>query len=258
MMPEPGEAQSLGTVGPGTDVGRRASSRYRGRVLGNDRAGANLNARDGADADAQVDVDAGSGVDIDLIVACCCRLHLKLTQSEELFDASWDCAPAGLQARLRWAHRLFHASGRQPRRRALFEHVIERLILLKPAELQRLLCAMSLLAQREDLRRCIDGNMVRALQAVVGTHALAAVLRSPKAAQPRMGSSDLSVRTLVAQGFSRLVRVYPGEWAMVLQCLRLALPANLPTVPTTEDEVQVMNLLREAHAWYPELTWLYG
>lgn len=194
----------------------------------------------------------------DIIVDCSCQLHLKLTQSDDLFDPSWECSPVRLQDRLRWADRLFHASSRKPAQRPLFEQVIERLILLKPIELQRLLCAISLLARRDDLRRCIDGTVVRVLQAVVGTNALAAILRSRRLPQTVPAGGDLSVPTLVAQGFSRLAGVYSGEWTMVLQCLRLALPVDLLTVSCADDETTVDNLLREAHAWYPELTWLYG
>ena len=219
-----------------------------------------------------------------LIVECYWRWHRKLMHAEALFDPSWECEPIRLQDRLRWADRLCAASGKpvplsassplpssqllhlqegqKPETRQtvrlLFAHPFERLILLKPLALQRLLCALSLLARRDDLRRCIDGPAVRALQAMVGTPALAAILRSQRVPQAAQADANLSVSLLVAQGFSRLTHAYDGEWTVVLQCLRLALPSDLPNVACFDDAAQVNRLLREAHVWYPETTWLFG
>ena len=208
--------------------------------------------------EAPSNVAEGMVAGSDLIADCYFRWHLKLMQNEALFDPSWDCESTRLQDRLRWADRLFNASGRRLPQDPLFARVIERLILLKPIDVQRLSCAMSLLARRDDLRRCIDGPTVRTLQAMVGTAALAAILRSQRIPQSGPAAADLSVRTLVAQGFSRLTHVYDGHWSMALQYLRLAFPADMPTVPCIEDASQFERMLREAHAWYPETTWLYG
>ena len=96
-----------------------------------------------------------------------CRLHEKSARPECLFDPSWGTEPVAAAARQAWSAKVLHFSPGVKVRDPFFSHFIERLTLLAPRELQKLLCAAVLLSNSAGFRRCIDGAVIRQLDAVV-------------------------------------------------------------------------------------------
>jgi len=140
----------------------------------------------------------------------------------------------------------------------LFSNFLDRLILLTPAECQKLLCTAVLLSRREAFRHCINGGRIRALQAALGAASVAAVLKSTSIQKAPSTSSDWQVISLLAEAFSHVEQVCQGPRRMVLETIKVALPRQLPVIQSSYDEMGFDNLLREVCAWYPELTWLFG
>ena len=186
------------------------------------------------------------------------RLQEKIACDDCLFDASWNCNPTSFGQRSQWCAQVLCCSQDVLWPRRFFSHIIERLILLKPVALHRLLCAISLLTHQQDLRWCIDGATVRALHAVVGSKAIAAILSGKDDFDGCFGGHQLDVATLTAQAFSAIASACDGQHALVPDMLRVALPMELPMVEVRCDEATVQRLLYQAHGWYPEDSWLFG
>lgn len=189
-----------------------------------------------------------------------CRLHEKAIQPGCLFDPTWEIEPAAVIARQVWSAEVLHFSSGKTVRVPFFSHFIERLILLAPRDLQKLLCAAMLLSKGDRFRRCIDGGKIRSLDAVIGSSGLAAVrnLRTNLTTQPAVAAIDWSVGALLGEAYAHIDQVYRGQRKLVLDYLRIALPRDLPHVRSDCNEVAFERLVRQAHEWYPEFKWLFG
>lgn len=190
-----------------------------------------------------------------------CRLHEKSVQPERLFDPSWDVEPVTAVARQAWSTEVLRFSPGKNVRDPFFSHFIERLILLAPRELQKLLCAAVLLSKGDSFRRCIDGAKIRHLDALIGSTGLAAVrsLRANQTVRPTAaGATDWTVDALLGEAYAHIDLVYRGQRQLVLDYLRIALPRELPPARSSCDEAAFEQLVRQAHEWYPEFKWLFG
>lgn len=189
-----------------------------------------------------------------------CRLHEKAAQPDCLFDPSWGIEPVSASARHAWSTQALRFSPGKNVRDPFFSHFIERLILLAPRELQKLLCAAVLLSKSDSFRRCIDGQKIRQLDAVIGSTGLAAVrsLRASHTARPTAMATDWSVGALLGEAYAHIDLVYRGQRQLVLDYLRIALPRELPPSRSDCDEAKFEQLVRQAHEWYPEFKWLFG
>jgi hypothetical protein len=194
----------------------------------------------------------------DVQAACYMRLHARLVAPDALFDPTWNCGGVLSSDRMRWSYRLLQQEARREPDKPLFTRLIDRLALLQPRELQKVLCATALLRHQEKLRRCIDGSVVRKLQAMVGTEALEAVLRSRLVSKTKPGPSDLSINGLLAESYGTLVTIFAGQSDPVLHFIRIALPVDLAETALAWDRLEFEEFLLEAHACYPELKWLSG
>lgn len=189
-----------------------------------------------------------------------CRLYDKSARPECLFDPSWEIEPVAASARQAWSAKVLHFASGVNAREPFFSHFIERLILLAPRELQKLLCAAVLLSKSAGVRRCIDGAVVRRLDSVIGTAGLAAIrsMHANPAVQPTYVMTDWSVRALLGEAYAHIDLIYRGQRQLVLEYLRVALPRELPHVRSDCGEADFERLVRQAHELYPEFKWLFG
>ena len=189
-----------------------------------------------------------------------CRLHEKSIQHGGMFDDSWEIEPASAGAKRDWASTALRFAPSRNSRGPFFSHFIERLVLLAPDELQRLLCAAVLLGKADTFRRCIDGGKIRRLDAVVGSTVIAAVqnLRLNTDSLPGAATPDWNVAALLGEAYAHIDKIYRGQRQLVLDYLRIALPRELPHLRSDCDEATFERQVRQAHEWYPELKWLFG
>lgn len=189
-----------------------------------------------------------------------CRLHRKIVTSRHLFDSSWDCEEVNEGDRILWAGRLLSAQPASVQSTPLFSTLIERLILLTPAELQRLLCAAVVLSRRDEFRHCIDGNKLRGLRDAIGSRGLDAILQSRTVVEsPGIDSeTDWNITSLCSEGYSHICSFYDGRRAVILEMLKIALPKTISVKLSNCSEKTFESLVREAHKWYPEFRWLFG
>lgn len=189
-----------------------------------------------------------------------CRLHEKSANPGGLFDPSWEVEPVTALVRHSWSAEVLRFSQGKNNRSPFFSHFIERLILLAPIELQKLLCAAVLLSKGGCFCRCIDGTKIRALDAVIGSTGLAAVrgMRTHQPAQASMKGPDWSVGALLGEAYAHIDLVYRGQRQLVLDYLRIALPRELPHMRSDCDAETFEKMVRQAHEWYPEFKWLFG
>jgi hypothetical protein len=189
-----------------------------------------------------------------------CRLHRKIVSPGHLFDPSWDCDGANEGDRILWAGRLLHAETATDQSPPLFSTLIERLILLTPSELQRLLCATVVLSRREEFRHCIDGNKLRILRDTIGSKGLDAILQSRTAVDsPGIESeTDWNIVSLCGEAYSHICSFHEGQSTVVLDILKIGLPKTISVKPSSCDEKTFESLVRESHKWYPEFRWLFG
>ncbi|MBC7500360.1 MAG: hypothetical protein H7315_07670 [Herminiimonas sp.] len=185
-------------------------------------------------------------------------LHERITLPEALFDVSWGCDAIPVGDRLRWSHRLLQHASSADQQGPSFSRVVDRLVLLKPLELQKVLCATALLRHQEELRRCIDGTVVRKLQTVVGTSVLDRVMRSRLICRVKPETSDLSVSSLTAEAFGALNAICVGSRKPLLDFMRVALPVHLEQVCSSWNEAEFEEFLLETHVCFPEIKWLSG
>lgn len=186
------------------------------------------------------------------------RLHQKSITTSRLFDASWSCNTPRRSDTLRWSKNLLMPAKSLKVETPLFMKFLDRLILLSPADCQKLLCTAVLLSRREAFRHCIDGGRIRALQTALGASNVAAVLKSTSIQQAPPRSSDWHVNSLLGEALSHVQQVCQGRRQLVFEYIKIALPRQLPVLQSHYDEASFDNLLREVCAWHPELTWLFG
>ena len=192
------------------------------------------------------------------VADCYSRLHRRLVSPQALVDPSWGCELAQQGSCLRWGAQLCRKPGSTLVQQVYFSSFLQRFALLTPPELQKILCACVLLSRREKFRHCIDGVKIRALQALIGSASMAALMASKTTHRAPVGSSDWCVESLLSEGFAHVERASAGQPRMLLDLIRLGLPRQLAVVSSVHDAGDFEALVREVHQWYPEFTWLFG
>ena len=187
-----------------------------------------------------------------------CRFHHKFVQPGRLFDRSWDCESTQVQGRLEWCRSMIFPGKVTAQPTPLFGNFIERMALISPAQLQSLLCSAVLLSRRESFRHCINGAKIRTIHEMIGTPALAALLKSRSVHKAPTVPIDWTVPALLGEGFALINRTYSGQRSVILDLIRFALPRDLPDCILESDEQSFEKLVVETHKWYPELQWLFG
>ena len=189
-----------------------------------------------------------------------CRLHQKFTRPDELFDVSWtgqDLSPRDL---IRWEVDRLGLSVTPARVGFTFEHVIERLVLLPPDDLQKLLCGAGALAIPTHFRHCINGTLLRELQTTIGATAYNHLMNRLDINGSFSAQPEWSVESLCRDGWSQLLSHSDRKYPLVICLLKAALPKHFGLCAATGfPKIQPASFPWDGlKALYPEFRWLFG
>lgn len=201
--------------------------------------------------------DVRQEINPDLVVGLYTRLHERLANPDTLFDASWDLQTCATGTLSRWVLDLFLGGAAQTGAQ-LFRHVAERFAILKPFELQEIFCLLAALTRREELRRCIDGKTLRAIQGLLGEVGIDAIVDCKLSLPLPLAATNWSCPSLCAEGFANLTSSYSGGYPEALTIIRYGLPRNMPIVESFWTDKTLTMALSEIRQWYPEQQWLFG
>jgi hypothetical protein len=192
------------------------------------------------------------------------RLEQKAAKPSTLLDPSWHCDGDRYVDRQAWYRSIILAPKDVSLSPPLFTHIVERLVLLIPQDLQKLLCGIVLLSRRDQFRRCIDGTKIRTLHSIIGAEGIRTILNGQNLRSTQLAFEDeidWTVPAVLSEGAAHLREIYtrPRQW--VLDLIEIALPRNLARIESTVDGIDSSafeNLVLDVHQWYPELKWLFG
>ncbi|RFP09344.1 hypothetical protein D0T24_24470 [Duganella sp. BJB480] len=191
----------------------------------------------------------------------------RLLQLDRQLDPSWLPRLFDADAALAW-HLPASQPGRLGRLRAALRlaplapaalaRPANRLALLEPALLWRVLAARALYARRAALRRCIDRAVLEPLRALLGADALQ-LLQHGEAGP---GPAVLPVADAAGwawSGHAMLLREQAWTDPTLRQLIALVLPAEAPAgAPAAADGDDGADFVALLPALFPEAAWLFG
>lgn len=186
------------------------------------------------------------------------RLHRKLASVSSTFHPSWAMGSSRATDFNAWTASVLSASKATSRRALLFDNPVERLALLEPADLARVLCGITALLRNAELRLCIDGTTLKALRDTIGAKYFAAIRQSTATYGANFGPINWQVASLCAEGMANITLALGDDRLEALELIRFGLPQGLPIVPPSCDSRTFDSVFRDSRTLCPELRWLFG
>ena len=186
------------------------------------------------------------------------RLHRKVQGPGQFFDSSWDCNDAQPCDRLQWISQQFGLTEPDNCVDFTFTNLAERLILLSPIELKKVVCGLGALAMSCHLRHCIDGPFLRELRATIGSNAFDILLQRTDLQNTKPSTFEWTIDSLCINGLSQIIACAGPAQALPIKLLKLSLPRKFSTnlaVPKAKSSELPMADLK---ILYPEFRWLFG